>query len=94
MELKGKAIVVTGAARGLGQKMAEMLSGEGANLAVVDVDQAALNKTIDLCFKPGIRVKGYGVDVADEQAVVSFSTKSKRTSEHRTTPASPRTASW
>jgi NAD(P)-dependent dehydrogenase (short-subunit alcohol dehydrogenase family) len=31
MELQGKVIVITGAAQGLGQKMAEIVAGQGAN---------------------------------------------------------------
>ena len=41
MDLKGKVIVITGAARGLGEKIAQALSAEGASLALVDVDEAA-----------------------------------------------------
>ena len=70
MDLKGKVIVITGAAQGLGQKMAEALSAEGADLALVDLDQPALMKSVDVCAKSGIKVRGYGADVADEQAVV------------------------
>src|SRR5208337_3665121 len=72
MDIKGKVIVVTGAGQGLGQKMAETLSAEGANLALVDVDQAALTETVNLCSKQGVKVKGYGVDVTDEQAVTAL----------------------
>ncbi len=72
MDLKGKVIVITGAARGLGEKIAQALSAEGASLALVDVDEADLKKTVDLCSKPGIKVKGYGADVADEQAIVTL----------------------
>jgi NAD(P)-dependent dehydrogenase (short-subunit alcohol dehydrogenase family) len=35
MDVQGKLIVITGAAQGLGRKMAEML-GQGAYLALVD----------------------------------------------------------
>jgi len=72
MDLKGKVIVITGAARGLGEKMAEALSAEGANLALVATEEAHLKKAVDLCSKPGIKVKGYGADVADEQAVATL----------------------
>ena len=72
MDLKGKVIVVTGAAQGLGRAMAATLSKEGAQLALVDVDQADLKETIDLCSKSGIKVKGYRADVVDEQAVVAL----------------------
>ena len=42
MDLQGKVIVITGAAQGLGQKMAEIIAGQGAKLALVDVDHAKL----------------------------------------------------
>ena len=44
MDLKGKVIAITGAAQGLGEKMAESLAAEGVNLALVDVDDADLKK--------------------------------------------------
>ncbi len=72
MDLKDKVIVITGAAQGLGEKMAEALADEGVNLALVDVDEADLKKTVDLCSRPGIKVKGYEADVADDQAVVAL----------------------
>jgi 3-oxoacyl-[acyl-carrier protein] reductase len=72
MDLKGKAIVVTGAAQGLGLSMAASLSSEGANVALVDIDQAKLKDAANLCAKSGAKVKDYTVDVTDEQAVVAL----------------------
>ncbi len=72
MDLRDKVIVITGAAQGLGEEMAEALAAEGVNLALVDLRDADLKKTVDLCSKPGIKVKGYEADVADEQAVVTL----------------------
>ncbi len=69
MDLQGKAIVITGAAQGLGQKMAEILAGQGANLALVDIDHAKLQTTVQLCAKFRVKVKDYPADVTDEQAV-------------------------
>jgi len=45
MDLQGKVIVVTGAAQGLGQKMAEIIAAAGARLALVDLDHAKLQDT-------------------------------------------------
>ncbi|MGH7247073.1 MAG: SDR family oxidoreductase [Pseudomonadota bacterium] len=69
MDLKDRVIVITGAARGLGQKMAELASGQGAKLALADLDHAKLKDTVRLCAKSGGRVKDYAVDVTDEAAV-------------------------
>jgi short-subunit dehydrogenase len=49
MDLKAKAVVITGAAQGLGQKMAEVLAAEGAKLALVDLDEAKLEETMRRC---------------------------------------------
>ncbi|HEY7297992.1 MAG TPA: SDR family oxidoreductase [Xanthobacteraceae bacterium] len=69
MDLQGKTIVITGAAQGLGQKMAEILAGQGANLAVFDIDHVKLQDTVELCTKAGAIAKDYAADVADETAV-------------------------
>jgi len=69
MKLQGKVIVITGAAQGLGQKMAEIIAGQGAKLALVDLDHAKLQTTVRLCTKAGGKVKDYPADVTDEPAV-------------------------
>jgi len=42
MELRGKTILITGAGRGLGAAMAKGLAGRGADLALLDLDDAGL----------------------------------------------------
>ena len=72
MDLHGKTIVITGAAQGLGQKMAQIVAGEGANVALVDLDRAKLQDTMRLCSKGGGKPKDYPADVTDELAVESL----------------------
>jgi 3-oxoacyl-[acyl-carrier protein] reductase len=72
MDLHGKGIVITGAAQGLGQKIAEAVAGQGANVALVDIDPAKLQDTVRLCSKTGGKVKDYAADISDEQAVVTL----------------------
>ena len=69
MNIKGKTIVITGAAQGLGQKMAEIVAGQGANVALVDLDHSKLQESVRLCSAAGGRARDYAVDVADESAV-------------------------
>lgn len=69
MDLYGKTIVITGAAQGLGQKMAEIVAAQGANLALVDVEHTKLRDTISLCSKARGKAKDYPADVTDEPAV-------------------------
>ena len=72
MDLKGKAIVITGAAQGLGQEMAQTVAARGANVALVDVEHLKMKDTVRLCSKAGTKVKDYAADVTDEQAVVAL----------------------
>ena len=67
MDVQGKVIVITGAAQGLGRKMAEIMAGQGADLALVDLDHAKLQETVQLCSRG--KVKGFSADVTDEPAV-------------------------
>ena len=69
MDLQGKTIVVTGAAQGLGQKMAELIARQGAKVALVDLDHAKLQDSVRLCSAAGGTVKDYPADVTDEAAV-------------------------
>lgn len=69
MELRDKTIVVTGAAQGLGRKIAEMIARHSARLALVDIDGEKLGKAAAACSDAGGDVKKYETDVTDESAV-------------------------
>jgi 3-oxoacyl-[acyl-carrier protein] reductase len=69
MDLHGKVIVITGAAQGLGQKMAEIMAGQGAKLALADLDHVKLQDTVRLCAKAKAKVNDYPTDVSEETAV-------------------------
>jgi 3-oxoacyl-[acyl-carrier protein] reductase len=72
MDLLDKVIVITGAAQGLGQKMAEFVAAQGAKLALVDVDHEKLRNTVRLCSEAGAKVEEYPADVTNEPAVESL----------------------
>ncbi|MBL8220189.1 MAG: SDR family oxidoreductase [Bryobacterales bacterium] len=55
MQLRGKRTVVTGAGHGIGRALAVRFAGEGALVAVADVDEAALEETARLCGAPAMR---------------------------------------
>jgi 3-oxoacyl-[acyl-carrier protein] reductase len=78
MDLKDKTIVITGAAQGLGQKMAENIAACGANVVLTDVDQVKLKDTVHLCMKVGSKVRDYECDVTDETAVVALFDRAHR----------------
>lgn len=71
MQVKGAVVVVTGGAQGLGKAMALDLASQGANLALVDVDAAKLQETLNLVQKAGGSGKFYVANVADEEQVTT-----------------------
>jgi 3-oxoacyl-[acyl-carrier protein] reductase len=72
MDLQGKTIVITGAARGLGAAMARRLAAHGPRLALVDLDAGSLGETASACEKLGASVKTYAANVAREDQVVDL----------------------
>jgi 3-oxoacyl-[acyl-carrier protein] reductase len=73
MDLAGKTIVITGGGRGLGAAMARRLAAAGCRLALVDLDEAALQSTADDCREAGSpKVQGYIANVAKEDEVVAL----------------------
>ena len=72
MEIKGKTIVITGAARGLGAAMARRLAGAGAQLALCDLQRESLEGTAAKCREAGAEVHCYGANVSQEDDVIAL----------------------
>jgi len=70
-QFDGKTALVTGAARGIGQCIALTLAGEGADLALCDLDKAWLSETAEKAEALGRRVECFSVDVSDGPGVQS-----------------------
>lgn len=70
MELRGKTILITGAGRGLGAAMAKGLANRGAELALLDLDDAGLAEVRAACRAFGVRAETYRANVAAEADVV------------------------
>jgi NAD(P)-dependent dehydrogenase (short-subunit alcohol dehydrogenase family) len=66
MNVEGKVIVVTGAARGLGQEYARYLGGLGARIVVGDLNDCA--QTVDLVKTEGGTAVGTKLDVANSSS--------------------------
>jgi NAD(P)-dependent dehydrogenase (short-subunit alcohol dehydrogenase family) len=65
----GKTAVITGGAIGFGRAFARALTGEGANVAIMDVDSEMADRTAAKLMTGGARVIAVPCDVADEQQV-------------------------
>lgn len=69
LELKGKTALVLGAGGGLGSAIAEALAGEGANVALADVNLEAAERTAEKVRKQGGKALTLLWDLADLNAV-------------------------
>jgi 3-oxoacyl-[acyl-carrier protein] reductase len=71
MQIKEKLIAITGAGKGIGRAMAVLFASRGANLALLDVNEADLKQTAVLCQSHGVTAKAYSCNVAIESEVIS-----------------------
>jgi len=63
-QLEGKVAIVTGAASGIGRAMVIAVATEGSAVLAVDMNEAALEETVELC-------RGLPGEVSDERVDVS-----------------------
>ncbi len=70
MEIKNKTLVITGGAQGLGFAMAERFAKQGANIALIDMQQDVLDQAVSALVKHGVKVAGFVANVSDENQVV------------------------
>ncbi len=74
MRMKDKVVVITGAGGGMGRATAVKLAREGARLALVDINEAALRQTLALVKEQNAAVETLTVkaDVAREEEVRNY----------------------
>ena len=78
--LADKVVVITGAGSGIGRALAVEAAGQGALLAISDINEAGLAETVDLVKNAGAReVRADRLDVADRAA---FATYAAEVAEH------------
>lgn len=66
-----KVVVVTGAARGIGKGIASVVATKGASIALVDIEQSALDETADelAAINPVSQFLEFEADISDEASV-------------------------
>ncbi len=69
MNIKGKTIVITGSAQGLGRAMALAIAAKGGRLALVDLQPEALQESAELCRQAGGEARVYTANIAQEEEV-------------------------
>ncbi len=78
--IRGKTIVITGAARGIGRATAEALLRRGARVVIGDRDTPALETTVAELGKIG-QVSGHPLDVTDARSFAGFLDKARADSQ-------------
>ncbi|KYG32145.1 SDR family NAD(P)-dependent oxidoreductase [Alkalihalobacillus trypoxylicola] len=68
--MPSKIVVVTGAASGIGLKIAEFFAENGYTVCALDYQKSELAKQVNILQNEGLHVKGYVCDVSKEREVI------------------------
>jgi len=69
MSVEGKVALITGAASGIGKRIAQVLADNGAHIAVADINLAGAQAAADEIKQRGVKATALAMDVTDEAAV-------------------------
>ena len=73
-DLRGKKVLVTGAASGIGRELALALAAERAVVLLADIDKVGLTETSRLLERESAEQRSYIVDVSDREQVADMAT--------------------
>lgn len=69
LELKGNRALITGATKGIGRAIAELLADEGCDVAICSRTQADVDAAVEALAARGVKAFGQAVDVGDGDAL-------------------------
>ena len=69
LDFKGRSVLITGAASGIGKEAALLFSQLGASVVLIDFDQSGLDLATKLC---GEGSRGYRLDLSKKQEIDKF----------------------
>src|SRR5579864_5981972 len=67
--VKGRGVIVTGAASGMGRATAHLFAQEGAQVAVTDINEDGIKAVVDEIEAEGGKARGWRLDVFDHDAI-------------------------
>ena len=67
--MKGRAVIVTGAASGMGRATAHLFAQEGALVAITDINEAGVGRVVEEIAKAGGTARGWRLDVSDHAEI-------------------------
>lgn len=74
-DLQGTVMVVTGAGRGIGKEISAMAALRGARVALLEINEENLNRTVAEINGLGGDAKGFRIDLGNEQEIISVLTE-------------------
>ncbi len=78
-DVRGKSVIVTGGASGIGRAYAEVMADNGARVCVFDIDEAGLKTAVCEMQASGADVWGQALDVSDRAGMAAaFDTVTER----------------
>ena len=72
LNLKDKKVVITGATRGIGAAIAEVMADEGAHIGLCARNAQQVAQSVQSLRDKGVQVFGASVDIADQTALTSW----------------------
>lgn len=69
MDFQDKTVLITGSATGIGRSLAVTLAREGANLALLDIDEEKGQETASLVRAEGRRAEFYQADASERESL-------------------------
>jgi short-subunit dehydrogenase len=70
--LRGKRVLITGGASGIGKAIAQRFAREGAELVLVDLNEPLLQETAREIAGTGVKVATYKLDVTDNAGILAL----------------------